>query len=104
MNSVSLEGNVVAVPRVSNSNGSRTARFRLRVDKPAFDKNGDNKVTRSYFDIMAWGYLVDALVKEAQPGVNLKVFGALHSKFITTKNGLKFPKTEVEVHTFEINS
>ncbi|MBU2020024.1 MAG: single-stranded DNA-binding protein [Bacteroidetes bacterium] len=104
MNTVCLKGFLVAAPRVVTKKGSSTARFRLRTEKSFLDKEGDSKIAKNEHHLSAWGYLVDSLKRQAEPGDEMAVLGELKTSYFTTKGGQKFSKTEVEIREFEITN
>jgi single-stranded DNA-binding protein len=104
MNTVCLQGYLVAAPRVVAKKGGSTARFRLRTEKSFLNKEGDTKILKNEHQISAWGYIVDVLKKQVQPGDELALLGELKTSYFTTKNGQKFSKMEVEIHEFEITN
>lgn len=93
LNSILLEGNVVAEPQVraTASNGRKLVVFRIASNRYTRLNPGEDEARWAtetlYMDVLAWGNLGDACVAMLAKGLCVRVVGRLKSSSFKCKDG-----------------
>lgn len=101
MNKVVILGNMVDTPKTSTTkSGANVASFRLAVQRPFKDKNGE-RVT-DFFTCTAWNQTAEYAAKYGIKGAKACVSGTLQNREYTDKSNVKRTVTEINVDLCEI--
>jgi len=97
LNKVFLIGRFVADPELSHtSSGTPYTRFRLAVNNPYKDKNGNWQDDTLFIDVTVWGDYADHIVQKYSKGSKVLVEGRLRQSNWETEEGEKRSKIEVK--------
>ena len=96
LNRVFLIGRCVADPELSHTNsGNPFTRFRIAVNRPYKDKNGNWQEEVLFIDVVVWGEAADRAVTRLNKGSRVLVEGRLVQSSWETESGEKRSKIEV---------
>ena len=96
LNRVFLIGRLVADPRLSHTNsGTPFTRFRIAVNNPYRDRNGNWQDETLFIDIVLWGDAADRAVSRFNKGTRVLVEGRLRQSSWETEGGERRSRIEV---------
>ena len=96
LNSLIIEGNIVRTPEIKDTvNKSRLATFSMAVNRYYKKADGTFEQEVSYFDVEAWGNLVESVGKNASKGCGCRVVGRLKQDRWKDENGKSFSKVSI---------
>jgi len=96
LNRVFLIGRLVADPQLSHTNsGTPFTRFRIAVNNPYRDRNGNWQDETLFIDVVLWGDAADRAVSRFNKGTRVFVEGRLRQSSWETAEGEKRSKIEV---------
>lgn len=99
LNRVFLIGRLVADPQLSHTNsGLPFSRFRIAVNNPYRDKNGNWQEDTIFIDIVLWGDAADRAVSKFNKGSRVLVEGSLRQSNWETEKGEKRSRIEVRAN------
>ena len=102
LNSLILEGNIVRVPEIKEMpNHSKLATFSIAVNRYYKKSDGTFEQEVSYFDVEAWGNLVESVGKNASKGCGCRVVGRLKQDRWKDGNGKSFSKVSIVAEHIE---
>jgi single-strand DNA-binding protein len=95
LNSVLIEGNMVRDPLTrSTQKGAQVCHFSIASDRYYRQENSFEKET-SFFDVEAWGRLVDTCVSQGRKGRGVRVVGRLKQNRWTGDDGKSHTKISI---------
>jgi len=96
LNKVFLIGRLVADPQLSHtSSGTPFTRFRIAVNNPYRDRNGNWQDETLFIDVVLWGDAADRAVSRFNKGTRVLVEGKLRQSSWETEEGEKRSRIEV---------
>jgi len=96
LNKVFLIGRLVADPELRHTpNGTPYCRFRIAVNRPYKDKQGNWKEDTLFIDIITWNTSAERIVERFNKGDRVLVEGSLRQDTWETENGEKRSRIEV---------
>ncbi|WP_456342067.1 single-stranded DNA-binding protein [Thermovibrio sp.] len=96
LNRVFLIGRLVADPQLQHTqSGTPFSRFRIAVNRPYRDRNGNWQEDTLFIDIVVWGDAADRAVSRFNKGTRVLVEGSLRQSTWETESGEKRSKIEV---------
>ena len=96
LNSLIIEGNIVRTPEIKDTvNKSKLATFSIAVNRYYKKSDGTFEQEVSYFDVEAWGNLVESVGKNASKGFGCRVVGRLKQDRWKDGNGKSFSKVSI---------
>ncbi len=96
LNRVFLIGRLVADPELSHTqSGTPFTRFRIAVNNPYRDRNGNWQEDTLFIDVVLWGDAADRAVSRFNKGTKVLVEGRLRQSTWETDSGEKRSKIEV---------
>ncbi len=96
LNRVFLIGRLVADPQLSHTNsGTPFTRFRIAVNNPYRDRNGNWQDETLFIDVVLWGDAADRAVSRFNKGTRVLVEGRLRQSNWETEEGERRSKIEV---------
>jgi len=96
LNKVFLIGRLVADPQLQHTaNGTPFTRFRIAVNRPYRDKNGNWQEDTLFIDVVVWGEAADRAVSRFNKGTRILVEGSLRQSTWETESGEKRSRIEV---------
>jgi len=96
LNRVFLIGRLVADPQLQHtSGGTPFTRFRIAVNRPYRDRNGNWQEDTLFIDVVVWGDAADRAVSRFNKGSRVLVEGRLVQSTWETDSGEKRSKIEV---------
>lgn len=102
LNSLIIEGNIVRTPEIKDTvNKSRLAIFSIAVNRYYKKADGTFEQEVSYFDVEAWGNLVESVEKNASKGCGCRVVGRLKQDRWKDRNGKSFSKVSIVAEHIE---
>ena len=102
LNSLIIEGNIVRTPEIKETvNKSRLAIFSIAVNRYYKKADGTFEQEVSYFDVEAWGNLVESVGKNASKGCGCRVVGRLKQDRWKDGNGKSFSKVSIVAEHIE---
>jgi single-strand DNA-binding protein len=105
LNKVFLIGRLVADPELSHTQGGTPyIRFRIAVNNPYKDKNGDWQDDTVFIDVVVWGDYADTLVQKLSKATQVLVEGRLRQSNWETESGEKRSKIEVVANKVSVLS
>ena len=101
-NSLIIEGNIVRTPEIKDTvNKSKLATFSIAVNRYYKKADGTFEQEVSYFDVEAWGNLVESVGKNASKGCGCRVVGRLKQDRWKDGNGKSFCKVSIVAEHIE---
>ena len=95
-NSIIIECNHFKTPEIKDTvNKSRLATFSMAVNRYYKKADGTFEQEVSYFDVEAWGNLVESVGKNASKGCGCRVVGRLKQDKWKDENGKSFSKVSI---------
>ena len=102
LNSLIIEGNIVRTPEIKDTvNKSKLATFSIAVNRYYKKSDGTFEQEVSYFDVEAWGNLVESVGKNAAKGCGCRVVGRLKQDRWKDGNGKSFSKVSIVAEHIE---
>ncbi|EID84219.1 single stranded DNA-binding protein (ssb) [Treponema sp. JC4] len=102
LNSLIIEGNIVRTPEIKETaNKSKLATFSMAVNRYYKKSDGTFEQEVSYFDVEAWGNLVESVEKNASKGCGCRVVGRLKQDRWKDGNGKLFSKVSIVAEHIE---
>lgn len=102
LNSLIIEGNIVRTPEIKETvNKSRLAIFSIAVNRYYKKADGTFEQEVSYFDVEAWGNLVESVGMNAAKGCGCRVVGRLKQDRWKDGNGKSFSKVSIVAEHIE---
>ncbi|RUM41836.1 MAG: single-stranded DNA-binding protein [Desulfurobacterium sp.] len=96
LNRVFLIGRLVADPQLSHTNsGTPFTRFRIAVNNPYRDRNGNWQDGTLFIDVVLWGDAADRAVSRFNKGTRVLVEGKLRQSNWETEEGERRSRIEV---------
>ena len=96
LNRVFLIGRLVADPQLSHTNsGIPFTRFRIAVNNPYRDRNGNWQDETLFIDVVLWGDAADRAVSRFNKGTRVLVEGRLRQSNWETEEGERRSRIEV---------
>jgi len=96
LNKVFLIGRLVADPQLQHTqSGTPFSRFRIAVNRPYRDRNGNWQEETLFIDIVVWGEAADRAVSRFNKGTRVLVEGSLRQSTWETDSGEKRSRIEV---------
>ncbi len=96
LNKVFLIGRLVADPQLQHTNsGTPFTRFRIAVNRPYRDRNGNWQEDTLFIDVVVWGEAADRAVSRFSKGTRVLVEGSLRQSSWETESGEKRSRIEV---------
>ena len=96
LNKVFLIGRLVAAPQLQHTQGGTPfTRFRIAVNRPYRDRNGNWQEDTLFIDVVVWGDAADRLVSRLDKGSRFLVEGDLRQSTRKTETGENRTKIEV---------
>ena len=96
LNRVFLIGRLVADPQLSHTNsGTPFTRFRIAVNNPYRDRNGNWQDETLFIDVVLWGDAADRAVSRFNKGTRVLVEGRLRQSSWETEEGERRSRIEV---------
>jgi len=96
LNKVFLIGRLVADPQLNHTQGGTPfTRFRIAVNRPYRDRNGNWQEETLFIDVIYWGDAADRLVSRVNKGSRVLVEGSLRQSSWETESGEKRSRIEV---------
>ena len=96
LNRVFLIGRLVADPQLSHTNsGTPFTRFRIAVNNPYRDRNGNWQDETLFIDVVLWGDAADRAVSRFNKGTRVLVEGRLRQSSRETEEGERRSRIEV---------
>ncbi len=96
LNSIIIEGNLCNTPEIKETaNKSKLATFSMAVNRYYKKSDGTFEQEVSYFDVEAWGKLVESVGKNAAKGCGCRVVGRLKQARWKDENGKSFSKVSI---------
>jgi len=96
LNRVFLIGRLVADPELSHTQGGTPfTRFRIAVNNPYRDRNGNWQEDTLFIDVVVWGDAADRAVSRFNKGTKILVEGRLRQFSWETEGGEKRSRIEV---------
>jgi single-strand DNA-binding protein len=96
LNRVFLIGRLVADPQLQHTqSGTPFSRFRIAVNRPYRDRNGNWQEDTLFIDIVVWGDAADRAVSRFNKGTRVLVEGSLRQSTWETESGEKRSRIEV---------
>ncbi len=96
LNRVFLIGRLVADPQLSHTNsGTPFTRFRIAVNNPYRDRNGNWQDETLFIDVVLWGDAADRAVSRFNKGTRVLVEGRLRQSNWETEEGERRSRIEV---------
>ncbi|GAB6075547.1 single-stranded DNA-binding protein [Desulfurobacterium crinifex] len=96
LNRVFLIGRLVADPQLSHTNsGTPFTRFRIAVNNPYRDRNGNWQDETLFIDVVLWGDAADRAVSRFNKGTRVLVEGKLRQSSWETEEGERRSRIEV---------
>jgi single-strand DNA-binding protein len=96
LNRVFLIGRLVADPQLQHTqSGTPFTRFRIAVNRPYRDRNGNWQEETLFIDIVVWGEAADRAVSRFSKGTRVLVEGSLRQATWETDGGEKRSRIEV---------
>jgi single-strand DNA-binding protein len=96
LNRVFLIGRLVADPQLSHTNsGTPFTRFRIAVNNPYRDRNGNWQDETLFIDVVLWGDAADRAVSRFNKGTRVLVEGKLRQSNWETEEGERRSRIEV---------
>lgn len=102
LNSIIIEGNLCNNPEIKDTvNKSKLATFSIAVNRYYKKADGTFEQEVSYFDVEAWGNLVESVGKNAAKGCGCRVVGRLKQDRWKDGNGKSFSKVSIVAEHIE---
>lgn len=96
LNKVFLIGRLVADPQLQHTNdGIPFTRFRIAVNRPYKDRNGNWQEDTLFIDVVVWGKAADRAVSRFNKGTRILVEGSLRQSSWETESGERRSRIEV---------
>ncbi|ADU96273.1 single-stranded DNA-binding protein [Thermovibrio ammonificans] len=96
LNRVLLIGRLVADPQLQHTQGGTPfTRFRIAVNRPYRDRNGNWQEDTLFIDVVVWGDAADRIVSRISKGNRVFVEGSLRQSSWETESGEKRSRIEV---------
>lgn len=96
LNKVFLIGRLTKDPELSHTTQGRPfTRFRIAVNRPYKDKNGNWQEETAFIDVVVWGDAADRAVSKFSKGAEVLVEGRLRQSSWETESGERRSKIEV---------
>lgn len=96
LNRVFLIGRLVADPQLSHTNsGTPFTKFRIAVNNPYRDRNGNWQDETLFIDVVLWGDAADRAVSRFNKGTRVLVEGKLRQSNWETEEGERRSRIEV---------
>jgi single-strand DNA-binding protein len=96
LNRVFLIGRLVADPQLSHTQaGTPFTRFRIAVNTPYRDRNGNWQADTLFIDVVLWGDPADRAVSRFNKGTRVLVEGRLRQSTWETEEGERRSRVEV---------
>ncbi len=96
LNKVFLIGRLVADPQLQHTqSGTPFSRFRIAVNRPYRDRNGNWQEETLFIDVVVWGDAADRAVSRFNKGTRVLVEGSLRQSTWETESGEKRSRIEV---------
>jgi len=96
LNKVFLIGRLVADPQLQHTNsGTPFTRFRIAVNRPYRDRNGNWQEDTLFIDVVVWGEAADRAVSRFNKGTRILVEGSLRQSSWETESGERRSRIEV---------
>lgn len=103
LNSLIIEGNIVRVPEIKEtSKNTKLATFSMAVNRYYKKADGSFEQDVSYFDVEAWGGLVETLEKKATKGIGCRVVGRLKQNRWKGSDGKTQSKVSIVAEHIEL--
>lgn len=102
LNSIIIEGNLCNKPEIKDTvKKSKLATFSMAVNRYYKKSDGTFEQEVSYFDVEAWGNLVESVGKNASKGCGCRVVGRLKQDRWKDGNGKSFSKVSIVAEHIE---
>jgi len=96
LNRVFLIGRLVADPQLQHTQGGTPfSRFRIAVNRPYRDRNGNWQEDTLFIDVVVWGEAADRAVSRFNKGSRVLVEGSLRQATWETEGGERRSRIEV---------
>ncbi len=103
LNSLIIEGNIVRVPEIKETaKNTKLAIFSMAVNRYYKKADGSFEQEVSYFDVEAWGGLVDTIEKKAAKGIGCRVVGRLKQNRWKGSDGKMQSKVSIVAEHIEL--
>lgn len=103
MNTVQVIGNLARDPQIrATKTGRSVASFSIAVNRQYTTPSGEQRELTDWINIVAWGYLAEAVGNQLRKGTRVFVEGRLSTRSYDTPDGQRRYVTEVVANTIAI--
>jgi single-strand DNA-binding protein len=103
MNSVQILGNLTRDPQIrATKTGRSVASFSVAVSRNFVSPSGEQREMTDYINVVAWGYLADAVGNQLHKGSRVFVEGRYSTRNYEAQDGTKRYVTEVNANMIAI--